>query len=80
MTVAVWREMHFQGFWYCICPDFRREQNVSLRADRGRKVECVEGFMRPAHIPSRRWVMPIEDGCGEMLEMQLLATKMRLLI
>jgi hypothetical protein len=40
----------------------------------------VEEFTRPAHIPSRHWVLPIEYGGGEMLEMQLLATKMRLLI
>jgi predicted DNA-binding transcriptional regulator YafY len=59
-----------QGFWYCFCLDYRREQNVSLRADRVRKVESVEGFTRPAHVPSSDWVRPVEDGDGEMLEVQ----------
>ena len=59
-----------QGFWYYFCLDYRREQNVSLRADRVRKVESVEGFTRPAHVPSSDWVRPVEDGDGEMLEVQ----------
>jgi hypothetical protein len=36
----------FQGFWYCFCHDHRREEIVSLRADRFRNVEPVEGFTR----------------------------------
>jgi len=35
-----------QGFWYCFCHDHRREEIVSLRADRFRNVEPVEGFTR----------------------------------
>ena len=41
-----------------------------MRADRVRKVESVEGFTRPAHVPSSDWVRPVEDGDGEMLEVQ----------
>jgi predicted DNA-binding transcriptional regulator YafY len=60
-----------QGFWYFFCFDYRRDQNVSLRADRFRKVESVEGFTRPAHVPFSDWVRrPVEDGGGKMLEVQ----------
>jgi predicted DNA-binding transcriptional regulator YafY len=60
-----------QGFWYCFCFDYRREQNISLRADRFRKVESVEGFTRPAHVPISDWVRrSVEDGGSEMLEVQ----------
>ena len=59
-----------QGFWYCFCYDYRREQNVTLRADRFRKVWPVEGFERPPHIPSREWVRSVEVLGGEMLEVQ----------
>jgi predicted DNA-binding transcriptional regulator YafY len=35
------------GFWYCACHDYRRGINISLRADRVRSLERVEGFDRP---------------------------------
>jgi predicted DNA-binding transcriptional regulator YafY len=59
-----------QGFWYCFCHDYRREENVSLRANRFRNVEPVEGFTRPPHVPSSNWVRPVGSGGGEMLEVR----------
>jgi predicted DNA-binding transcriptional regulator YafY len=44
-----------QGFWYCFCHDYRREENFFLRADRSREVEPIEGFERPPHVPSSDW-------------------------
>ena len=41
-----------------------------MRADRLRKVESMEGYTRPAHVPSRDWIRPLEDGGGEVLEVQ----------
>jgi predicted DNA-binding transcriptional regulator YafY len=59
-----------QGFWYCFCHDYKRGVNVSLRADRLRWAEPVEGFERPAHVPSGEWVRPVEDGDGAMLRIR----------
>ena len=44
-----------QGFWYCFCHDYRREENYFLKADRSREVEPIEGFERPPHVPSSDW-------------------------
>lgn len=35
------------GFWYCACHDYRRGVNLSLRADRVRSVDRVDGYERP---------------------------------
>jgi predicted DNA-binding transcriptional regulator YafY len=59
-----------QGFWYCFCRDYKREENVSFRAGRFRRIEPVGGFTKPPHVPSSEWVRPYESGGGEMLEVQ----------
>jgi len=59
-----------QGFWYCFCRDYRREENVSFRADRFQSVEPVEGFTKPPHVPTSEWVRPFEGRGGEMLEVR----------
>jgi predicted DNA-binding transcriptional regulator YafY len=64
-----------QGFWYCFCYDYRREANVSLRADRFRAVEPVEGFERPPHVPFSEWVRPFESGGGEMIQVRAYASE-----
>lgn len=58
----------YRGFWYCACRDYRRGKEVSLRADRFRSVEAVQGFERPPHIPLEDWVD--EDDRGETLELR----------
>ena len=39
-------------------------------SDRFRKVEPVEGFTRPSHVPSSNWVRPIGCGGGETLKVR----------
>jgi predicted DNA-binding transcriptional regulator YafY len=58
----------YRGFWYCACHDHKRGKKVTLRADRFRSIEPVDGFERPSHIPLEDWVS--EDGGGEMLELR----------
>ena len=58
-----------RGFWYCACHDYKRGKEVSLRADRFRSIEPVEGFERPSHIPLESWVD--EDDRGETLELRV---------
>ncbi len=44
------------GFWYCACYDYRRAANVSLRADRFRAAERVEGMSPPHALALREWL------------------------
>ena len=53
-----------QGFWYCACLDYRRQANVSLRADRFLSAERVEGFERPPHVALESWIRTVESGDG----------------
>ena len=64
-----------QGFWYCFCRDYRREENVSLRADRFREVEPLGGLKRPPHVPSGDWVRPAGSGGEEVLEVKARVTE-----
>lgn len=57
-----------RGFWYCACLDYERGKKITLRADRFREVEPVEGYERPAHVPIDEWID--EDGDGETLELR----------
>lgn len=59
----------YRSFWYCTCHDYKRGKKISLRADRVRKVEPVEGFERPAHIPPDEWTVECDD--GETLEIRI---------
>jgi predicted DNA-binding transcriptional regulator YafY len=54
------------GFWYCACYDERRQQNLTLRADRVLSVERVEGLPHPEHIEVANWIATVErdDGHG----------------
>jgi predicted DNA-binding transcriptional regulator YafY len=58
----------YRGFWSCACHDYRREKEVTLRADRFLSIEPVEGFERPSHVPLEEWVN--EDRGNEMLELR----------
>ncbi len=44
-----------QGFWYCVCFDRKRRDNVSMRADRFLAAERVGGFECPPHVPPEHW-------------------------
>jgi predicted DNA-binding transcriptional regulator YafY len=44
------------GFWYCACYDYRRAGNVSLRADRFRAAERIDGRTPPHALSLRQWL------------------------
>lgn len=52
------------GFWYCACYDYRRSDNISLRADRVISLQRVEGLERPAPIIVRDWLKVVETLAG----------------
>lgn len=64
------------GFWYCACYDYKRGRNLSLRADRFRSIERVEGPTRPAHVPIADWLRVVErPGDEAMLSLQATASE-----
>ncbi len=63
-----------QGFWYCACHDYKREMNVSLRADRFLSADRDEGPNappRPPHIPLRNWTHEVRGNPGERLALRV---------
>jgi predicted DNA-binding transcriptional regulator YafY len=64
-----------QGFWYCACFDYKREANVSLRADRLLSTERVEGSRRPPHVALESWIHAVESGGGERLKLRAHVTE-----
>lgn len=59
-----------RGFWYCACHDYKRGRKVSLRADRFRSIEIVEGAEQPEHVPLDRWIDEVEDDDDDLLELR----------
>jgi predicted DNA-binding transcriptional regulator YafY len=45
-----------QGFWYCACYDYRRQDHLSLRTDHIRSAERVGGMERPEPVSLRDWL------------------------
>jgi predicted DNA-binding transcriptional regulator YafY len=60
----------YRGFWYCACHDYRRNKEVSLRADRFHSIEPAEGFEQLPHIPLEDWINEDENSDGEMLKLR----------
>jgi predicted DNA-binding transcriptional regulator YafY len=63
-----------QGFWYCACRDYKREMNVSLRADRFLSVYREEGQdtpPRPPRIPLGNWTRELRGDPGERLGLRV---------
>ena len=52
------------GFWYCACYDYRRADNISLRADRVFSLQRVEGLAQPELIVVRDWLSVVETLVG----------------
>lgn len=52
------------GFWYCACYDYRRADNISLRADRVLSLQPVEGLAKPEPIVVRDWLDVVETLTG----------------
>jgi predicted DNA-binding transcriptional regulator YafY len=66
-----------QGFWYCACHDYRREMNVSLRADRFLSAYREEGPNtppRPPHIPLGNWTREVRGDPGARLRLRVTAS------
>ncbi|CAA9375059.1 MAG: hypothetical protein AVDCRST_MAG93-8750, partial [uncultured Chloroflexia bacterium] len=59
-----------RGFWYCACYDERRGANITLRADRVRSLERVEGLPQPQHIPLPDWIKTVERDDGQGLPLR----------
>ena len=59
-----------RGFWYCACHDYGRGHKVTMRADRFRSIEPIEGFERLAHVPLEDWIDEAKSGDGEMLRLR----------
>src|SRR5215217_4489189 len=67
-----------QGFWYCACHDYRREMNVSLRADRflsALREEGPETPPRPPYIPLGNWTRKVRNDLGQRLELRVLVSE-----
>ncbi len=63
-----------QGFWYCACRDYKREMNVSLRADRFLSAKRLEGPgtpPRPPRIPMRSWTRGVRGDPGERIRLRV---------
>lgn len=55
------------GFWYCACFDHKRQQHISLRADRFLSLERVEGVKPTTTLSIREWLQAIDDDEGPLL-------------
>ena len=64
-----------QGFWYCACYDYKREMNLSLRADRFVSIARVEGLERPSHIQVEEWLDVVEQEDGQQLPLRARVTE-----
>lgn len=67
-----------QGFWYCACYDYKREINVSLRADRflsARRAKGPDTPPRPPHIPLGNWKREVRNDVGERLKLRVSVTE-----
>jgi predicted DNA-binding transcriptional regulator YafY len=63
------------GFWYCPCYDGERQTVLTLRADRVRAVERVEGLPGP-DVPSlREWVATRYIGTAGLLTLRARVTR-----
>ena len=49
-----------RGFWYIACYDHRRGANITLRADRVRSLDVVDGLEPRPHIAVTRWLETVQ--------------------
>lgn len=62
------------GYWYCACYDYKRRRNLSLRADRFRAAEPVEGYERPHELSLRDWLCIRERNAQHPVRLRLRVT------
>lgn len=67
----------FNGFWYCACFDYKRQQHVSLRADRVLSLERVEveGPGTPSKMSLREWFQGSDPDEGLLFALHIVITK-----
>lgn len=63
------------GFWYCACFDHKRQQHVSLRADRVLSLQRAEGLTLPAKMSLRAWLQVNDPNEGPLLELRVTINK-----
>lgn len=67
------------GFWYCACFDHKRQQHVSLRADRVLSLQHVEGLIegltQPAKMSLRAWLQVNDPEEEPLLELHVTINK-----
>lgn len=66
-----------RGFWYCACFDYKRQQHVSLRADRVltlERVETKEAGKAPK-MSLREWIQSSDSDEGPLLPLHLVINK-----
>ncbi|HEX7736955.1 MAG TPA: WYL domain-containing protein [Ktedonobacteraceae bacterium] len=57
----------YNGLWYCACFDYKRQQHVSLRADRVIALQRAEGHQRPEQVSLREWLAKGEKNTSQAL-------------
>lgn len=63
------------GFWYCACFDYTRQQHVSLRADRFLALEREEGHEKLPDMPVRAWLQASNPYKGNTVLMHVTISK-----
>jgi predicted DNA-binding transcriptional regulator YafY len=63
------------GFWYCPCYDGERHMVLSLRADRIRAIERIEGLPTPDAPALREWVATRYTGTAGLLTLRARVTR-----
>lgn len=65
----------YNGFWYCACFDQKRQQHISLRADRILSMERREGLAVPEQMTLREWLRTRDPDEEPLLFLHVIVTK-----
>ncbi len=63
------------GFWYCACFDQKRQQHISLRADRILSLDRREGLATPEKMTLREWLQASDPDEEPLLFLHVIVTK-----
>ncbi|MGH2493550.1 MAG: helix-turn-helix transcriptional regulator [Ktedonobacteraceae bacterium] len=67
----------FNGFWYCACFDYKRQQHIPLRADRFLSFQRVEGegLEMPPKMSLREWLQQSDPAEEPLLSLHVVINK-----
>ncbi|HLZ57630.1 MAG TPA: YafY family protein [Ktedonosporobacter sp.] len=65
----------FNGFWYCACFDQKRQQHISLRADRILSLQRREGPETPPKMSLREWLQTSDPDEEPLLLLHIVINK-----